>query len=83
MYQKCPINGFEWVEDLYQFDESFIKNYDENSDKGYFFDIDVEYLKNLFNLHKDFPFLTERKKKSKNVISLFATYKIKKTMLII
>ena len=26
MYQKCPINGFEWVEDLYQFDESFIKN---------------------------------------------------------
>ena len=62
MYQKCPINGFEWVEDLYQFDESFIKNYDENSDKGYFFDIDVEYLKNLFNLHKDFPFLTERKK---------------------
>ena len=62
MYQKCPINGFEWVEDLYQFDESFIKNYDENSDKGYFFDIDAEYLKNLFNLHKDFPFLTERKK---------------------
>ena len=65
MYQKCPINGFEWVEDLYQLDESFIKNYDENSDKGYFLDIDVEYLKKLFNLHKDFPFLTERKKNQK------------------
>ena len=65
MYQKCPISGFEWVEDLYQFNESFIKKYDENSDKGYFLDIDVEYLKNLFNLHKDFPFLTERKKNQK------------------
>ena len=65
MYEKCPINGFEWVEDLYRFNESFIKNYYENSDQGYFLDIDVEYLKNLFNLHKDFPFLTERKKNQK------------------
>ena len=32
MYEKCPINGFEWVEDLYRFNESFIKNYYENSD---------------------------------------------------
>ena len=40
-YQNFPINGFEWVEDLYQFNESFIKDYDENSDKGYFLDVDV------------------------------------------
>ena len=40
-YQKFPINGFEWVEELYQFNESFIKDYDENSDKGYFLDVDV------------------------------------------
>ena len=32
MSQKLPINGFKWVEDLSQFNENFIKNYDENSD---------------------------------------------------
>ena len=36
MSQKLLVNGFEWVEDLSQFKEDFIKNYDENSDKGFF-----------------------------------------------
>ena len=62
MSQKLPVNGFEWVEKLSKFDERFIKNYDENSDKGYIFKVDVEYPKHLFNLHKGFPFLAERKK---------------------
>ena len=31
MSQKRPVNGFEWVEGLFQFKEDFIKNYDENS----------------------------------------------------
>ena len=39
-----------------------MKNYDENSDKGYFLEVDVEYLKNLWNLHRDLSFLLERKK---------------------
>ena len=64
MSQKLPLNGIEWVEDLSQFKEDFIKNYDENSDKGYFLQVDVKYPKNLFNLnlYRDFPFLLERKK---------------------
>ena len=62
MSQKFPVNGFEWVEDLSQFKEDFIKNYDENRDNGYFLKVDVEYFKNLFNLHRDLPFLLERKK---------------------
>ena len=41
--QKLPVDGFEWVEDLSQFKEDFIKNYDENSDKGYFLKGDVSY----------------------------------------
>ena len=57
MSQKLPINVFKWVEDLSEFNESFIKNYDENRDRGYFLEVDVEYLKNLFNSHKDLPFL--------------------------
>ena len=62
MSQKLPVNGFEWVKLLSKFDERFIKSYDENSDKGYFLEVDVEYLKNLFSLHRNLPFLPERKK---------------------
>ena len=60
--QKLPVNGLEWVEDLSQFKQDFMKNYDENSDKGYFLEVDAEYPKKLFNLHSDLPFLPERKK---------------------
>ena len=45
MSQKLPVDGFEWVEKSPEFDECFIKNYDENSDKGYIFEVDVEYPK--------------------------------------
>ena len=44
------MNDFEWVKNLSQFNESFIKNYDENSDIGYFLEVDIEYLEKLFNL---------------------------------
>ena len=62
MIQKLPVNGFKWVEDLSLFNESFIQNYDENSDLGYFLEVDVEYTKNLFNFQKDLPFLPVREK---------------------
>ena len=65
MSQQLPVDGFKWVEDLSKFNESFIKNYDENSDKGNILEVDVEYLKKLFNLHKDFPFLPKREKINK------------------
>ena len=62
MSQKLPANDFEWVEEPSQFNEDFIKNYDENDNKGYFLEVDVEYSKNLRNLHGDLPFLPERMK---------------------
>ena len=60
MSQTLPVNGFKWVKKLSKCDEHFIKNYDENSNKGYFLEVDVEYPKKLFILHKDFTFLQER-----------------------
>ena len=60
--KKLPVDGFEWVEELSQFKEGFIKNYDEDSNKGYFLEVDVEYPKNLCSLHSDLPFLPERNK---------------------
>ena len=56
---KLPVDGFEWVEDLSTKDEDFIKNYDEDSDVGYFNEADVEYPKELHTLHSDLPFLPE------------------------
>ena len=52
----------EWVEKLSKFNKKFIKSYNENSDKRYFLEVDVKYLKKLFNLHEGLPFLSERKK---------------------
>ena len=59
MSQKLPVDGFQWVEDLSQFKEHLIKNYDENSNKGYFLEVDVEYPKNLLNFQRDLAFLPE------------------------
>ena len=60
--KKLPINGFKWIEELSKFNDDFIKNYDENSDVGYFLEVDIEYPKKLSDLHKDLPFLPKRKK---------------------
>ena len=48
---------------IHKFNEKFVKNYDEDSDKGYILEVDVEYPKNLYSLHSDLPFLPERMKK--------------------
>ena len=65
MSQKLSIKGFKWVEKLSKFNERFIKSYNENSDKGYSLEVDVEYARKLRFLHKDFPFSPERKKVGK------------------
>ena len=63
--QKIQANGFKWVKKLSRFNEIFIKNHNENSNTGYFLEIDIDYPKKLFDLHKDLPFLPERKKVNK------------------
>ena len=40
--QKLPVNKFEWIGDTYQFMENFIKSYNEESDKGYLLQVDVQ-----------------------------------------
>ena len=66
MSQKLPVRNFEWIEngDISKFNEDFIKNYDENSDKGYIFEVDVKYPK-IRMLHSDLAFLPERMKINK------------------
>ena len=60
MSQKLPVDGFKWKESISKFNEDFIKNYDEDSNKGYILEVDVEYPKNVHDLHSDLPFLPEK-----------------------
>ena len=64
MSKKLPVNGFKWIDNNEiagpVINEDFIKNYDENNDKGYIFEVDVKYPKRLHKLHSDLPFLSER-----------------------
>ena len=43
MSQKLPVSGFKWKKNISKFTEEFIKNYDEDSDKGYILEVDVKY----------------------------------------
>ena len=58
--KKLPVNNFEWIEDTSQLNKSFIKNYNEESDDGYFLEVDVQYLEKLHEHRNDLPFLSER-----------------------
>ena len=56
------VNCSKQLKKLLNSDENFIKNYDENTNKGYNLEVDVKFQKRLINVHKVFPFLAERKK---------------------
>ena len=62
MSQKLPVNNFEWLKDTSQFNEDFIKNYNEKSDGRYFVEVDVQYTEKLYELYNDLPFLPKRMK---------------------
>ena len=56
MSKKLPVNGIKWENDLSRFNEN-----NENSDVGYFLEVDIEYPKQSWSSHKDLPFLPKRK----------------------
>ena len=60
--QKLPVNNFEWIKDTFQFNKDFLKNYNEERDKGYFLEVDVQYIEKLHDLQNVLPFFPERMK---------------------
>ena len=53
MSEKLPVRNFKWTEKDYisKFNDELIKKYDENSDIGYIFEVDIEYPKHICMLH--------------------------------
>ena len=60
MCRMLPVNNFESIEDIFQLNKDFTKNYNEEKDERYFLEFDAQYPENLQNLHSDLPFLSER-----------------------
>ena len=80
MSRKLPINNFEWIDNTSQFNEDFIKGYNEESDEGDFLEAGAQYPRKLHDLHNDLPFLPERMEIEKSESSLLI-YMIKLNML--
>ena len=62
MLQKLPVNNFQLIEDTFQLNEDFIKDYNGESNERYLLEFDVQYLEKLNKLHNDLPFLPQRTK---------------------
>ena len=68
MSKELPVNGLKWLDTSEtsalarsnKINEDFIKNYNENNDKGYILEVDVKYPKRLHELHSDLLFLSDR-----------------------
>ena len=59
MSQKLPVNNFKWIKDTSQFNENFLQISNAESDKGYFVEVDVQYIEKLHELRNDLQFLPE------------------------
>ena len=53
MSQKLPVNAFKWVVDISEFDEDFIKIYNEESDEEQFLEVNIQCNEKLHVLHND------------------------------
>ena len=60
--KKLPLTGYKWVDTAILSDD-FIKNYNGNGDKRYLSEVDVVYPQELHSVHRDLPFLTEKRSK--------------------
>ena len=64
MSQNLPTHGFEWMKDitLVKVDEILDKtnhSMSNNGKKGYIFEVDLQYPKNLWEKHNDYPLAPE------------------------
>ena len=72
--KKLPTGWFKWVKNVSKIDEEFIRKYDNDSDIRFILKVHIEYPKELHDLHRDLPFLSEKMKINKCKKLVFTLY---------
>ncbi|XP_068735747.1 uncharacterized protein [Montipora capricornis] len=68
MSQYLPTGGFRWMTKK-QIDKIDLSKYKEDSNKGLILEVDLEYPKELHDLHNDYPLAAEKVKVNKDMLS--------------
>ncbi|XP_068738185.1 uncharacterized protein [Montipora capricornis] len=68
MSQYLPTGGFRWLAKN-QIDKIDLAKYKEDSNKGSILEVDLEYPKELHDLHNDYPLAPEKVKVKKDMLS--------------
>ena len=63
MSEKLPVGGYTRSNNHDRYTSEFIKNYNENSNLRYLFEVDIEYPQHLHEIHSHLPSLSENKEK--------------------
>ena len=68
MSQYLPTGGFKWLTEK-QINKINLAQYNEDNNKGLLLEVDLEYPKELHNLHNDYPLGAEKIKVSESMLS--------------
>ena len=68
MSQYLPTGGFKWMTEK-QINKINLAQYNEDSNKGLILEVDLEYPKELHDLHNDYPLAAERVCVNKDMLS--------------
>ena len=68
MSQYLPTGGFKWLTEK-QINKINLAQYNEDSNKGLLIEVDLEYSKELHDLHNDYPVAAERVCVNKDMLS--------------
>ena len=68
MIQHLPTGGFKWLTDK-QIETFDLNKYENNCKKGIMLEVDLEYPKELHDLHNDYPLAPEKIKVKKEMLS--------------
>ena len=70
MSQYLPTGGFRWMTEK-QTNNIDLAKYNDNSKKGLILEVDLEYPKELHDLHNDYPLAAEKVKVNKDMLSSY------------
>ena len=70
MSQYLPTGGFRWLTEK-EINNTDLLKYKEDSKKGLILEVDLEYPKELHDLHNDYPLAPEKIKVTKEMLSLY------------